>query len=154
MRIKNYCSHYRPQTYHTSTAKVLFNTIIFFDFLSLSMTKNTPSFPRRRETILSAGFLTRMATSAPCHINSWSNINWIEQNLIPKLPTTSVVVMDNTTFQKDKAMQEQLVQAGFTLEYLPPYSPDLNPIEHKWAQAKSIRRKNNCSIDALFQIHC
>ena len=62
--------------------------------------------------------------------------------------------MDNAAFHKDKAMQEQLINAGVTLEYLPPYSPDLNPIEHKWAQAKSLRRSFNCSIDELFRVHC
>jgi transposase len=87
-------------------------------------------------------------------INSATFTSWIEQDLIPKLPNNSVVVMDNATFHKDKIMQEQLFLAGFTLEYLPPYSPDLNPIEHKWAQAKSIRRKTNCTIDELFQTHC
>ena len=62
--------------------------------------------------------------------------------------------MDNTAFHKNKAMQEHLFSAGFILEYLPPYSPDLNPIEHKWAQAKAIRRTVNCTIDELFQTHC
>ncbi|MSP28532.1 MAG: IS630 family transposase, partial [Methylococcales bacterium] len=37
-----------------------------------------------------------------------------------------------------------------SLEFLPPYSPDLNPIEHKWAQATALRRKKNCSTDTLF----
>ena len=87
-------------------------------------------------------------------INTATFTSWIEQDLIPKLPAHSVVVMDNATFHKDKVMQEQLFLAGITLEYLPAYSPDLNPIEHKWAQAKAIRRKFNCSIDELFQKHC
>ena len=87
-------------------------------------------------------------------INAATFNSWVEQDLIPKLPATSVVVMDNAAFHKDKVMQEQLFLAGFTLEYLPPYSPDLNPIEHKWAQAKSIRRKTNCTIYELFQTHC
>jgi len=51
-------------------------------------------------------------------------------------------------------MQEQLKAAGHILEYLPPYSPDLNPIEHKWAQAKSARRKHSCDIDTLFKDFC
>jgi transposase len=62
--------------------------------------------------------------------------------------------MDNAAFHKDKTMQEQLIKAEITLEYLPPYSPDLNPIEHKWAHAKSLRRTLNCSIDELFRLHC
>ncbi|MFZ1494872.1 MAG: transposase, partial [Candidatus Competibacter denitrificans] len=44
-------------------------------------------------------------------------------------------------------------QAGHTLEYLPPYSPDLNPIEHKWAQAKAIRKQTHCSIEDLLRSH-
>ena len=48
-------------------------------------------------------------------------------------------------------MQEEIEDNGHFLEYLPPYSPDLNPIEHKWAQAKSKRRKYQCDIDTLFK---
>ncbi|CAM4456902.1 MAG: hypothetical protein LEGION0403_FIIPPAGN_02782 [Legionella sp.] len=58
------------------------------------------------------------------------------------------------TFHKHKKMQEQLIKAGMILEYLPPYSPDLNPIEHKWVQAKTLHRTLGCSIDELFQSHC
>jgi transposase len=58
--------------------------------------------------------------------------------------------MDNATFHKRKKMIE-LIEKGHILEYLPPYSPDLNPIEKKWAQAKAIRRQQNCSIDNLFK---
>ena len=84
-------------------------------------------------------------------INSQAFTAWVKQDLIPKLPEKSIVVMDNATFHKQSEMQEALVAAGHTLLYLPPYSPDLNPIEKKWAHAKSIRRKFNCSIDSLFQ---
>lgn len=80
--------------------------------------------------------------------------NWVYQDLIPKLPKGSVVVMDNATFHKSQKMKDQIKIAGHTLEYLPPYSPDLNPIEHKWAQAKSIRRKHACNVDTLFKDFC
>jgi transposase len=42
--------------------------------------------------------------------------------------------MDNASFHKRQDIQEAITQAGHILEYLPPYSPDLNPIEKKWAQ--------------------
>ena len=74
----------------------------------------------------------------------------VQQDLIPKLPQRSVVVMDNASFHKQSGMQQALGAAGHTLLYLPPYSPDLNPIEKKWAQVKSLRRKVGGSIDALF----
>ncbi len=50
-------------------------------------------------------------------------------------------------------MAEAIQQRGMTLEFLPPYSPDLNPIEHKWAQAKAIRRKYRCDPSELFSKH-
>ena len=76
---------------------------------------------------------------------------WVIHDLIPKLPPESVVVMDNASFHKGKDMVKALDVAGHTLLYLPPYSPDLNPIEKKWAQAKSIRRRIGGSIEAIFK---
>jgi transposase len=84
------------------------------------------------------------------NVNTEIFSNWIEQDLLPKLPKNSVIIMDNASFHKGKIMQEKIKDAGHILEYLPPYSPDLNPIEKKWAQEKSIRRKERCSINDLF----
>jgi transposase len=78
---------------------------------------------------------------------------WVTQDLLPKLPVNSIVVMDNASFHKRKDIQDAIKCAGHTLEYLPPYSPDLNPIEHKWAQSKSIRRKEKCSVEDIFAIY-
>jgi transposase len=72
------------------------------------------------------------------------------QDLLPKIPKNSVLVMDNAAFHKRSDIQTHIHKAGFTLQYLPPYSPDLNPIEHKWAQAKARRRTLQCSIHELF----
>jgi len=73
---------------------------------------------------------------------------------MPKLPDGSVIVLDNASFHKNKGMQDDIRKAGYILEYLPAYCPDLNPIEHKWAQAKSIRRKYPCDMDQLFKDFC
>ncbi|ETZ05395.1 hypothetical protein K737_300172 [Holospora undulata HU1] len=75
----------------------------------------------------------------------------MQQILLPNLPKESGSLMDNTTFHKVKAMQKMLEDAEHSLLYLPHYSPDLNPIEKKWAQPKHIRRTLTCSIDLLFQ---
>lgn len=48
--------------------------------------------------------------------------------------------MDNATFHKRKDTTELIEDAGHTILWLPPYSPDLNPIEKKWAQAKFLRQ--------------
>ena len=74
----------------------------------------------------------------------------VDKILLPNLPEKTVIVMDNATFHKGEEMQRLLQDSGHTLLYLPPYSPDLNPIEKKWAQAKSIPRKTGCSIHQLF----
>lgn len=78
---------------------------------------------------------------------------WVTRELLPALPSNAVVVLDNATFHKRQDIQEVIRKAGHMLEYLPPYSPDLNPIEHKWAQAKSIRKKERCNVDDLFKFH-
>lgn len=76
---------------------------------------------------------------------------WIRNELLPELPDNSVVVMDNAAFHKRDDIQEAVTSCGHELEFLPPYSPDLNPIEHKQAQAKALRRKQRCSVEELFQ---
>jgi transposase len=74
----------------------------------------------------------------------------VAQDLLPQLPPHSVVVMDNATFHKRADIRQLLEKSGPLLEYLPTYSPDLNPIEHKWAQAKAIRKPKQCSVEELF----
>lgn len=76
--------------------------------------------------------------------------SWVIHDLIPKLPPKSVVIMDNATFHKGVLMKKAIEEAGHILLYLPPYSPDLNPIEKKWSQAKAIRRRVGGSIETLF----
>jgi transposase len=78
---------------------------------------------------------------------------WIAHDLLPKLPPKSVIIMDNASFHKGSEMQKILAEAGHILFYLPPYSPDLNPIEKKWAQAKAVRRRVGGTIESLFQNH-
>ena len=86
-----------------------------------------------------------------CSINRLVFDAWAQQLLLPNLPENSVVVMDNATFHKGKAV-EMLKQHGHSVLWLPPYSPDLNPIEQTWAWVKRIRQKNRMDeIDLLFQ---
>ena len=76
---------------------------------------------------------------------------WLGQDLIPKLPPGAVPVMDNATFHKRADTREMIENAGYCLEFLPPYSPDLNPIEPKWAQAKAIRRRTGQTPEEIFR---
>jgi len=87
------------------------------------------------------------------YINSDIFYAWLTQDLLPKLPPNSVIVMDNASFHKRLDMINAIENAGHIIEYLPPYSPDLNPIEHKWHQAKAKRRELHCSVSNLFAFH-
>ena len=86
-----------------------------------------------------------------CSINSDVFYAWLTLDFLPKVKSGTVVVMDNATFHKPADMIQAIKDHGCVVEFLPPYSPDLNPIDHKWAQVKSIRRKTQCSVDELFQ---
>jgi transposase len=62
-------------------------------------------------------------------------------HLIKELKKGDVVVMDNLPAHRIKDVAAMICNAGATLLYLPPYSPDLNPVEHLWSKVKSIVRK-------------
>lgn len=61
---------------------------------------------------------------------------WIGKVLIPCLKHGQIVVMDNASFHKSAKTRELVESAGCKLVFLPPYSPDLNPIEKFWANLK------------------
>jgi transposase len=61
---------------------------------------------------------------------------WFEHILLPDLPPNAVIVMDNASFHRKNALRRIIDNTDFSLLFLPPYSPDLNPIEHFWAWIK------------------
>jgi len=65
---------------------------------------------------------------------------YVEQVLCPALQSGDVVVMDNLSSHKVNGVRELIQQAGAEVLYLPPYSPDLNPIENAWFKIKQILR--------------
>lgn len=102
--------------------------------------------------LLASGLLTVSLFSGSINANTF--YAWLAQDLLPKLSHRQVVlVMDNATFHKRADIRPLIEEAGHQLEYLPAYSPDLNPIEHKWAQSKAIRRQKDCSVSELFAHH-
>ena len=65
---------------------------------------------------------------------------YVEQVLVPELTAGDVVVMDNLPAHKVGGIREAIEQAGAILLYLPPYSPDFNPIEMAFAKLKALLR--------------
>jgi transposase len=75
---------------------------------------------------------------------------YLEQVLGPALQPGDIVVMDNLSVHKVSGLTELLASRGARLEYLPPYSPDLNPIEKCWSKIKTALRKAKArTLEAL-----
>ena len=75
---------------------------------------------------------------------------YVEQVLAPELRSGDVVVMDNLSPHKASGIRQAIEATGGTLLYLPPYSPDFNPIENLWSKLKQFLRKASArSFDAL-----
>lgn len=76
-------------------------------------------------------------------INATSFLAWVVQLLVPTLRPGDVVVMDNLSSHKAAAVRRAIRAAGALLIFLPPYSPDLNPIEQAFSKLKTLLRKEN-----------
>lgn len=71
---------------------------------------------------------------------------YLETQLVPGLKKEDLVVMDNMRSHHAKIVTEYLDKAGISYTYLPPYSPDLNPIEKMWSKMKAILRKQKVRV--------
>lgn len=65
---------------------------------------------------------------------------WVEQGLVPALRRQDVVILDNLATHKVAGVREAIERVGAQLLFLPPYSPDFNPIENLWSKVKQILR--------------
>lgn len=82
---------------------------------------------------------------APWIVNAPMNMQifevYIETQLAPELLKGDVVILDNVAFHKSKRAEELVRERGAWLLFLPPYSPDLNPIEMAYSKLKTLLRK-------------
>ncbi|WP_156510687.1 IS630 family transposase [Labrenzia sp. OB1] len=74
-------------------------------------------------------------------MNGVAFLAYVEQVLVPSLSPGDIVVMDNLPAHKPSAVREAIQDAGAQLRFLPPYSPDLNPIEMAFSKLKSFLKK-------------
>jgi transposase len=80
---------------------------------------------------------------------------WLDEELCPKLSADDTLIMDNARFHKKDEIKAIAERHNCRILFLPPYSPELNPIEHYWAHLKAWLRKFNGSIlPVLAQIGC
>ena len=84
----------------------------------------------------SRGILAAMTVEAATDAEVF--LAYLDRVLCPKLVPGDVVVMDNLSSHKVPGVRERIETAGAELLYLPPYSPDLNPIEKAWAKLKQL----------------
>ncbi|NMA97571.1 MAG: IS630 family transposase [Phyllobacteriaceae bacterium] len=98
----------------------------------------------RKTTTLVAG-LRMTGMVAPMVLDGPINGDWFEayvaQVLVPELRPGDVVIMDNLSSHKRAAVKDRIEAAGATLRFLPPYSPDFNPIEKAFSRLKAMLRK-------------
>jgi transposase len=110
--------------------------------LGTRLIERTPAARWQTTTFLGAlraeGFVAPLTVDGA--INGTVFRAWVEQHLVPTLRPGDIVVMDNLSSHKVKGIREAIEAAGAELRYLPPYSPDLNPIELAFAKLKKLLR--------------
>ena len=92
-----------------------------------------------RQSVISAlngkKFLAPMCFEGTCDTDLF-NV-WLKQELLPTLTPGQVLILDNASFHKSIATRKLVESYGCEILFLPPYSPDLNPIEKYWANMKT-----------------
>ena len=98
-----------------------------------------------------SGMVAPMVLDGP--INGELFQDYVDQVLVPELHQGDVVVMDNLGSHKGAGVRAAIEAVGASLLYLPPYSPDFNPIENAFAKLKAMLRKAAArTIDALWNV--
>ncbi len=85
------------------------------------------------------GVVAPMVLDGP--VNAEAFAGYIERCLAPELESGDIVIMDNLPAHKSLRVTQAIEAVGCLLVYLPPYSPDLNPIENMWSKVKALLRK-------------
>lgn len=88
--------------------------------------------------ICSLGMITELAVQGSVD-EDILNV-FLKDYLLPELKQGQVIIMDNVRFHKCKKIEQVIVDAGFSVIFLPPYCPDLNPMENAWSKVKECMR--------------
>jgi len=114
--------------------------------------EGTPAGHWRSLTLLSAmslqGMMAAMTVESPTDGDVF--LTYVEQVLCPRLQPGQVVVMDNLPAHKVEGVRSRIEVSGAELLYLPPYSPDFNPIEQAWSKIQQqLRSAKTRSLETL-----
>jgi transposase len=106
------------------------------------VTDHTPCSHWEAHTVIAALRLTGLGAPAVFDgpIDSPSFLAYVEQVLVPTLRPGDVVVLDNLAVHRQPEVRTAIAQAGASIRFLPPYSPDFNPIELAFAKLKAFLR--------------
>ena len=142
--------------------------LVFVDetWATTNMARRYGRSPRGRRMVASVPYghwqtstfvagLRQDGITAPCvldgAVDGRSFRAWVEQFLAPTLRPGDVVILDNLSSHKVAGIRDAIEARGATMRHLPPYSPDLNPIEQTFAKLKAhLRRIAARSRDALW----
>ena len=119
-----------------------------FGLISSQRTRTTTLIAARFEDTFTAARLFK----GSCKAKDFND--WLAEELCPRLNAKHIVILDNARLHKTHQTRELIEAAGALLMFLPPYSPDYNPIEHDFANIKRIREyQSQKSIDDIIQMY-
>lgn len=111
-----------------------------------------PHCPGNRYSIIGAISINTIVTMMyiDCAINGQIFLDFIEKMLLPKLRRGQYIVMDNISFHKQEMIRTLVESIGAKVVFLPPYSPDLSPIEKMWSKIKEILKRKKPRTSSEF----
>ena len=120
-----------------------------YDYVPLNTPKNTTMLSSIR--LEDASMIHKEITGA---LNGATFLEYIRNDLAPTLKPGDIVIMDNLRVHKVNGVRQAIEDKGASVLYLPPYSPDMNPIEMLWSKIKAFLRKEKARdadllIDAI-----
>ena len=115
-----------------------------YDYVPLKTPKNTTLLSSIR--LENASMVHKELTGA---VNGETFLEYIRNALAPTLKVGDIVIMDNLSVHKVAGVRQAIEEKGASVLYLPPYSPDLNPIEMLWSKIKAFLHKRKARETAL-----
>ena len=139
--VNQFIQHFRCKFFRVGVLSDTFEELLKVIGFLLSIVNERPQFSNDLPHLSLLLLILRGELIKPLRGKSSSLFeSWFEEQLLPALPPDTVVVMDNASFHRKAQLIPVAQKYGFRLIFLPPYSPELNPIENFWAWLKRYLR--------------